>query len=317
MKYARRDANTREVRGPGIRAKSYPNNVPLLEESSYMKGPQYDTENQLTRTRDLFSVINHPDKLIKKFDIPALVRLGEYNISSIPHPLSHIDYEITYLAGELGIGAKIYGYYVHNTDMIIKNQGQHKGQCYTERYIVIVMEKVEGKMLLTIDKNYIPIIYNNILKVSEILINNGIKNDYIKPDNVILQSNGKIRILDFSLAYNVCKPHPSKKTKLIKMMVFALNPNIFNLYPDFVVERYGFVNNMSKTNIPSHYLWEKDEIRSMPNQEILVSDYYINASLIDSDLIPKNAIYEDKSKTLLDYRQIQDSIFDNSLFFHD
>ena len=86
-------------------------------------------------------------------------------------------------------------------------------------------------------------------------------------------------------------------------MVFSLHPDVFNLYPDFVEDRHMFLYEFAYRN------------------KLLTSihrrDYFINKNLVDSDLLPKNTIYEDKSKTLLDYRQISKSLSNNSLFFHD
>tara|TARA_B110000259_G_scaffold516_1_gene738 strand:+ start:549 stop:1397 length:849 start_codon:yes stop_codon:yes gene_type:complete len=274
-------------------------NIPLLEESSYMISSQYNTENQMIPSKKIFNVINHPDKLIKRMEIPGLYRYSETEINSAPNDVIYL-YGINYLVGELGIGAKIYGYYIRNTNIINKDGTKTP---YIKRKLCIIMEKIEGDILLCIDKTYMATIYNKILKVSELLIDNGIKHDYIRPDSVILQSNGKIKILDFRGAYNICNPHPSKKAKLIKLMVFSLHPDVFNLYPDFVEERHMFLYQF--------------EYRNKLVTSIHRREYFINKNLVDSDLLPKNTIYEDKSKTILDYRQISESLSNNSLFFHD
>ena len=280
-------------------SKNDPINIPLLEESSYMIGSQYKTENLIIPTEKIFNVINHPDKLIKRRHIPGLYGHSETEINSAPNYILEL-YGINSLVGELGIGAKIYGYYIRNINSLNKDNTK---SLYVKRTLCIIMEKIEGDILLCIDKTYMATIYNKILKVSELLIDNGIKHDSIRPDSVILQSNGKIKILDFKGAYNICNPHPSKKAKLIKLMVFSLNPDVFNLYPDFVEDRYNYLYG---SEIPTMLLTSNNR-----------HDYCINKNLVDSDLLPKNTIYDDKSKTILDYRQVCASISNNSLFFHD
>ena len=271
--------------------------IPRLDGSKYDIGPVYDTQNQIVETKRLYHVKNHPDKLLKLIEIPKYILTDdETNIEGIYGNLAKCimdqiadtrfdDYpwnevKISYIAGKLGVGAKIYGCY------ICKNN-------QTNNYsICMIMDLIQGVNVVTMEHSQIQSVYNKTLKTAEILIDNGIKHENINPTNVILQSDGNIKILDYASAYEIRKPHPSKKEKLIKAMVLSINPSVFGLMGNFVEDRINFIK-----------------------RELPYNDYYIDNAMLDPELIPPNTIYEGEAKNMININSI--SLTDNSLFFYD
>ena len=113
--------------------------------------------------------------------------------------------KMSHIAGEIGVGAKIYGYYVEDRD------------------IHMIMELIEGTLLKNTSTN--ENIYNKVLEVAEILIDNGIKNHDMNGGNIVIQKDGSIKVIDYGEAYETSKLSDSKKQKLIIKMARYAKPH--------------------------------------------------------------------------------------------
>ena len=105
---------------------------------------------------------------------------------------------MSYIAGNLGVGAKIYGYYIQDRD------------------INMIMEKIDGTMLKNTKKTQE--IYEKVLEISETLLDNGIKNGDMNTGNIMILQDGNVKVIDYGEAYEIPIPSDSKKAKLIKTM---------------------------------------------------------------------------------------------------
>ena len=171
-----------------------PDNIPLVNQNEYMKGDIISTSGY-----GVYKVLNHPDKLLK------IMYLFDASEDAMYEENPWTELKMSYIAGELGIGAKIYGYYVEN------------------RNIHMIMELVEGTLLKNITNN--ESIYNKVLEVAEILVDNGIKNNDMNGGNVIIQNDGSIKVIDYGEAYEISNLSDSKKKKLIIKMPRYAKPH--------------------------------------------------------------------------------------------
>jgi tRNA A-37 threonylcarbamoyl transferase component Bud32 len=135
--------------------------------------------------------------------------------------------KMSHIAGEIGIGAKIYGYYVE------------------DRNIHMIMELIEGTLLKNTSVN--EKIYNKVLKVVEMLIDNGVKNTDINGGNIIILNDGSIKVIDYGQAYEISKLSGSKKQNLIiKMAKYAKPHDYSEKYNDEMSKRLA--SKLTKLN---------------------------------------------------------------------
>ena len=115
-------------------SQSYPNppyDIPVLDSNEYVKADIISKSGY-----GVYTVRNRPSKLLKVmnlFDAPE-------NAMHEENPWTEL--RMSYIAGNLGIGAKIYGYYLQDRDInmimekidgtMLKNTKKHKK--YTKRY---------------------------------------------------------------------------------------------------------------------------------------------------------------------------------------
>ena len=171
-----------------------PDNIPLLNPNDYMRGKEISSSGY-----GVYKVLNHPDKLLKimhLFDAPDDAMHEE-------NPWTEL--KMSHIAGEIGIGAKIYGYYVEDRD------------------INMIMELIEGTLLKNTSTN--EHIYNKVLKVAEMLIDNGIQNKDMNGGNIIIQNDGSIKVIDYGEAYEISNLSDTKKQKLIIKMARYAKPH--------------------------------------------------------------------------------------------
>ena len=184
-----------------------PDNIPVLNIDDYMRGEQISPSGY-----GVYKVLEHPDKLLKimnLFDAPDDAMHEE-------NPWTEL--KMSHIAGEIGIGAKIYGYYVEGRD------------------IHMIMELIEGTLLKNTSTN--ENVYNKVLKVAEMLIDNGVKNTDINGGNIIIQNDGSIKVIDYGQAYEISKLSGSKKQNLIiKMAKYAKPHDYSEKYNDEMSKR--------------------------------------------------------------------------------
>ena len=168
----------------------------------------------------------------------------------------------------------------------------------------MILERVEGKELLYVEKSKIGYIYNTVLKKVSVLINNGIKHNDLSVNNIIIQPNGNVKIIDYGNAHEICKPHHSKTIKLIKTLALSANPVMFDILPDNIDERIDFYK-YCRNNIRNNMV---DSTQFPPHQ-------LIDVTLLDPDLIPPNPVYEDNYNKL--FNTIHIDSLNNTFFFHD
>mgnify|MGYP001987676527 CR=1 FL=1 len=171
-----------------------PDNIPVLNIDDYMRGEQISPSGY-----GVYKVLEHPDKLLKimnLFDAP-------YDAMYEENPWTEL--KMSHIAGEIGIGAKIYGYYVEDRD------------------IHMIMELIEGTLLKNTSTN--ENIYNKVLDVAEILIDNGIVNNDMNGGNIVIQEDGSIKVIDYGEAYEISNLSDSKKQKLIIKMARYAKPH--------------------------------------------------------------------------------------------
>ena len=171
-----------------------PNNIPVLNIDNYMRGEQISSSGY-----GVYKVLDHPDKLLKimnLFDAPDDAMYEE-------NPWTEL--KMSHIAGEIGIGAKIYGYYVE------------------DRNIHMIMELIDGTLLKNTLNN--DNIYNKVLEVAEILIDNGIQNKDMNGGNIIIQNDGSIKVIDYGEAYEISNLSDTKKQKLIIKMARYAKPH--------------------------------------------------------------------------------------------
>ena len=171
-----------------------PDNIPLLNPNDYMRGKEISSSGY-----GVYKVLNHPDKLLKimhLFDAPDDAMHEE-------NPWTEL--KMSHIAGEIGIGAKIYGYYVEDRD------------------INMIMELIDGTLLKNTSTN--EKIYNKVLEVAEMLIDNGIQNYDMNGGNIIIFADGSIKVIDYGEAYEISKLSDTKKQKLIIKMARYAKPH--------------------------------------------------------------------------------------------
>ena len=171
-----------------------PDNIPLLNQKDYVKGGIISSSGY-----GVYKVLNHPDKLLK------IMNLFDASYDAMDEENPWTELKMSHIAGEIGIGAKIYGYYVEDRD------------------IHMIMELIEGTLLKNTSTN--ENIYNKVLEVAEILIDNGIKNHDMNGGNIVIQKDGSIKVIDYGEAYETSKLSDSKKQKLIIKMARYAKPH--------------------------------------------------------------------------------------------
>ena len=171
-----------------------PDNIPVLNIDDYTRGELFSEHLVL----GVYRVLEHPDKLLKimnLFDAPDDAKDEE-------NPWTEL--KMSHIAGEIGVGAKIYGYYVE------------------DRNIHMIMELIEGTLLKNTTKNMK--VYYKIVEVAEMLIDNGIQNNDMNGGNIIIQNDGSIKVIDYGEAYEISNLSDTKKQKLaIKMASSCLS----------------------------------------------------------------------------------------------
>lgn len=171
-----------------------PDNIQILNPDDYMRDKQISSSGY-----GVYNVRNHPDKLLKVmnlFDAPEDAMYEE-------NPWTEL--KMSYIAGEIGVGAKIYGYYVEDRD------------------INMIMEAIDGTLLKNTSPN--ENIYNKVLNAANMLIDNGIKNNDMNGGNIIIKNDGSIKVIDYGEAYEISKMTDSKKQKLIITMARYAKPH--------------------------------------------------------------------------------------------
>ena len=171
-----------------------PDNIQILNPDDYMRDKQISSSGY-----GVYKVRNHPDKLLKVmnlFDAPDDAMYEE-------NPWTEL--KMSYIASEIGVGAKIYGYYVEDRD------------------INMIMEAIDGTLLKNTSPN--ENIYNKVLNAAKMLIDNGIKNNDMNGGNIIIQNDGSIKVIDYGEAYEISKMTDSKKQKLIITMARYAKPH--------------------------------------------------------------------------------------------
>ena len=174
-----------------------PDNIPVLNMDDYMRGKEISSSGY-----GVYEVLNHPDKLLK------IMNLFDAAEDAIHEDNPWTELKMSHIAGEIGIGAKIYGYYVE------------------DRNIHMIMELIEGTLLKNTSVN--EKIYNKVLKVVEMLIDNGVKNTDINGGNIIIQNDGSIKVIDYGEAYEISKLSDTKKQKLIIKMARYAKPHDYS-----------------------------------------------------------------------------------------
>ena len=184
-----------------------PDNIPVLNMDDYMRGKEISSSGY-----GVYEVLNHPDKLLK------IMNLFDAAEDAIHEDNPWTELKMSHIAGEIGIGAKIYGYYVE------------------DRNIHMIMELIEGTLLKNTSVN--EKIYNKVLKVVEMLIDNGVKNTDINGGNIIILNDGSIKVIDYGQAYEISKLSGSKKQNLIiKMAKYAKPHDYSEKYNDEMSKR--------------------------------------------------------------------------------
>ena len=263
---------------------SPPDYIPILKETNY----ELETVLKISQIpKNIYTIKNDPDKLIKKYKLGEACKEVMSNLNLLDKSYIYNELILTYKAGNLGIGAKLYGYYIKND------------------YIFMILERLEGKELLYVEKSNIESIYNTLLKKVSVLINNGIKHNDLSVYNIIIQSNDNVKIIDYGNAYEICKPHHSKTIKLIKTLALVANPVIFDILPDNVQERKDF------------YKYCRNDISIKRNYRRFPPHQLIDVTLLDPDLIPPDPLYEGNNNNLLNTMHIQLNKRNNTYFFHD
>ena len=171
-----------------------PDNIPVLNIDDYMRGKQVSSSGY-----GVYKVLDHPDKLLKimnLFDAPDDAMYED-------NPWTEL--KMSHIAGEIGVGAKIYGYYVEDRD------------------IHMIMELIEGTLLKDTSKN--ENIYNKVLELAAMLIDNGIQNKDMNGGNIIIQKDGSIKVIDYGEAYEISNLTDTKKQKLIIKMARYAKPH--------------------------------------------------------------------------------------------
>ncbi len=171
-----------------------PDNIPVLNIDDYTRGEQISSSGY-----GVYKVLNHPDKLLK------IMNLFDASYDAMDEENPWTELKMSHIAGEIGVGAKIYGYYVEDRD------------------IHMIMELIEGTLLKNTSTN--ENIYNKVLEVAEILIDNGIKNHDMNGGNIVIQKDGSIKVIDYGEAYETSKLSDSKKQKLIIKMARYAKPH--------------------------------------------------------------------------------------------
>ena len=193
-----------------------PDNIPVLNIDEYMRGKEISSSGY-----GVYEVLNHPDKLLK------IMNLFDAADDAMHEDNPWTELKMSHIAGEIGIGAKIYGYYVEGRD------------------IHMIMELIEGTLLKNTSTN--ENVYNKVLKVAEMLIDNGVKNTDINGGNIIIQNDGSIKVIDYGQAYEISKLSGSKKQNLIiKMAKYAKPHDYSEKYNDEMSKRLA--SKLTKLN---------------------------------------------------------------------
>lgn len=166
------------------------NNTPELPLPPIVNSHRYDNIKSNKNSNIIFYSNNDTSILIKKVD----------NLDEIRY---------SYLAGEVGIGAIIYGYY----------QDDHNN-------IFMVMEKINGTIFKNLSKQQKTSYENNILATVQLLASHGIFNYDIHYEDVIIDTNDKVRIIDYGLVkyYDDALITPGIKNSIATDMMERLYP---------------------------------------------------------------------------------------------
>lgn len=187
----------------------YVNNIPLLNEAEYMKGELYSDTCSYISTKinftNIYKVLNHPDKMLKVINVNNINSIYIYNNSIYKNSLKYNELKCSYIAGELGLGLKIYGYYIKDVD------------------IHMIIEIIDETEIENDNTDYKTIfqnenMYNKLLKATDILLDNGIVNPKIEPSNIIIKKDGSIKIIDYSYAYQIPKLSLSRALTGIRLI---------------------------------------------------------------------------------------------------
>ena len=181
--------------------KNHSDNIQLLNEADYMKGESCYISIHTTRW-SIYKVLNHPDKWLKVLD-------PYDNINNSNNEISYLyELECSYIAGEIGVGPKIYGYYIKNGDI---------------HMIMEIIDETEIENDITDYKTIFQNenMYNKLLKTVDILLDNGIVNRGILPNNIIIKKDGSIKILDYRKAYQIPKLSLSRAHTGIMLTLWA------------------------------------------------------------------------------------------------
>ena len=92
-----------------------PDYIPILEETNY----EIEAVLQISQKRKhIYTIKNHPDKLIKKYILGSSCREVRPTLDLYDKSYVYNELILTYKAGNLGIGAKFYGYYIKNNSIV-------------------------------------------------------------------------------------------------------------------------------------------------------------------------------------------------------
>lgn len=207
--------------------KNHSDNIPLLNEADYMKGESCYILIH-AKMRSIYKVLNHPDKWLKVLD-------QSDNINNSNNEISYLyELECSYIAGEIGVGLKIYGYYIKNGDihMIMEIIDETE----IDNDITDITDIPDYKTIFQNEN-----MYNKLLKTVDILLDNGIVNPCIQPNNIIIKKDGSIKIFDYSKAYQIPKLSLSRAHTGIMLTLWAKKYDVCESVKADISKRLHFI----------------------------------------------------------------------------